>query len=558
MFATVTRPTQLLLSIALLLAFAVGLTASIVAVVDACDGRLISWLDDAYIHMAMARTLAEYSIYGLTPRAFTSASSSPLWVLALSMAYAVFGVGETIVFVLNILAAIGLLLVAAEQLSRPADTAVTLATATQGTRWQTVGGAWRVGWAIVGAIVLMLAAAPIALVLGAMEHVAHAALMLIAVDAVARRLSDTDELADSIVLYLALLALPLVRYESLWLGALAVLGGLLARQWLFTVAALLVTAIGPYLFGAISMAEGWWMLPAPILVKTGIGDLLTEGSAWTLAKFLLWYPLKRLIVYVPLLAALMAISAIVLMWAAARDRETIKRAWWIALALSLAGAWIHATFGHFGWGGRYEAYLLALFAVNLPVAMAHLAPPPRTITVRIAVLGLVVATTASGLLAHRGVVMHRDPGLAAATVWQRDFWPAEFVGETHPDDSVMAMNIGAVMWRASPALTDILALGDREVAALVLARRLDNDAVRDLAKRRDVKIAILFDGHYAQWVGGPPPFAKIATGRPVAAPEAAFSVYVIDPADAERTAAELRKFAAAHPNRVTLDFEPGR
>ncbi len=558
MFPTLTRPTWFLLSIALLLAFAAGMAAAIVAVVDACDGRLISWLDDAYIHMAMARTLAEHSVYGLTPREFASASSSPLWVLVLSMVYAVFGVGETVVFVLNILAAIGLLLVAAEQLSRPADTAVTLANAARGTRWQTVGGAWRVGWAITGAIALMLATAPIALVLGAMEHVAHAALMLIAVDAVARRLSDTDELAASFTLYLALFALPLVRYESLWLGALAVLGGLIARQWLFAVAALLVTAIGPYVFGAISMSEGWWMLPTPILVKTGLGDLLTQGSSWALAKFLLWYPLKRLIVYVPLLAALMAISAIVLVWAAARDRQTIKQAWWIALALSLVGAWIHATFGHFGWGGRYEAYLLALFCVYLPVAMAHLEPPPRAITVRAAILGLAVAAIGSGLLAHRGVVMHRDLGLAAATVWQRDYWPAQFIEETRADGSVMAMNIGALVWRASPALTDVLALGDREVAALVLARRLDNEAVRDLAKRRDVKLAILFDEYYTQWVGAPPPFTKIATGRPLAVPEAAFSIYVIDPADAERIAAELRRFAAAHPNRVRLEFEPGR
>jgi len=190
--------------------------------------------------------------------------------------------------------------------------------------------------------------------------------------------------------------------------------------------------------------------------------------------------------------------------------------------------------------------------------MAHLEPPPRAITVRGAILGLVVATIGSGLLAHRGVVMHRDPGLAAATVWQRDFWPAQFVEETRPDDSVMAMNIGALMWRAAPALTDILALGDKEVAALVLARRLDNDAVRDLAKRRDVKLAILFDGYYAEWVGGPPPFTRIAIGRPVAEPEAAFSIYVVDPADAERTAAELRKFAAAYPNRVRLEFEAGR
>lgn len=557
MFPTLTRPTQLLLSIALLLVFAAGMAMAILAVIEACNGRLISWLDDAYIHMATARTLEEHSVYGLSPREFASASSSPLWVLLLSITYTMFGVGETTAFVLNILAAIGLLLIAAEQLSRPADTAVTLANAARGTRWQTVGGTWRVGWSIAGAVALLLATAPITLALGAMEHVAHAALMLIAVDAVARRLSDSDELANGIALYLALLALPLVRYESVWLGTLAVLGGLATRQWLFALGALLATAIGPYVFGAVSVSEGWWMLPAPILVKSGIGDLLAQGSAWTFAKVLLWYPLKRLIVYVPLLAALMAIAAIVLLWTLVRDRENARRAWWIALALSLAGAWIHATFGQFGWGGRYEAYLLALFCVNLPVALANLEPPPRTVTLRAAVLALATATITSGLLAHRGVVMHRNPGLAASVVWQRDFWPAEFV-ETRPDEPVMAMNVGALMWRAGPPLTDILALGDKEVAALVLARRLDNEAVRALAERRGVKLAILFDDYYTQWVGGPPPFTRVATGRPLAAPEAAFSIYVIDPADAERTAHDLRRFAAAYPGRVTLEFEASR
>lgn len=558
MFHALTRPTQLLLSLALLLAFAAGTAMAILVIVDACDGRLISWLDDAYIHMAIARTLAEHSVYGLSPREFASASSSPLWVLLLSMTYTMVGVGETAAFVLNILAAIGLLLIAAEQLSRPADSAVSLANAAAGTRWQTVGGTWRVGWAVAGAVTLMLAAAPITLAMGAMEHVAHIALMLMGVDAVARRLSDSDELVHAIALYAILFALPLVRYESLWLGALAVLAGLATRQWLFALGALLATAIGPYVFGAVSVSEGWWMLPAPILVKSGAGDLLAQGSAWTFIKFLLWYPVKRLIVYVPLLAALMVIAAMVLAWSLVRDRENTRRAWWIALALSLAGAWIHATFGQFGWGGRYEAYLLALFAVNLPVAMAHLELPASAFTRRTAILALAIAAFTTGLIAHRGVVMHRDSGPAAATVWQRDFWPAEFVAEMQPDGSVMAMNIGALMWRASPVLTDALALGDREVAALVLSRRLDNDAIRSLADRRGVKLAILFDDYYAQWVGGRPPFTKIATGRPAVEPDFAFSIYVIDPADAERIAAELRRFHAAYPSRVRLEFEPGR
>jgi len=73
-------------------------TIAIVLIVELCrtKGHLVYALDDAYIHMAMAKNLAQHGIYGVTEYEFSSSSSSPLWTFFLAFGTSIFGVHERV------------------------------------------------------------------------------------------------------------------------------------------------------------------------------------------------------------------------------------------------------------------------------------------------------------------------------------------------------------------------------------------------------------------------------------------------------------------------------
>ena len=47
-------------------------------------GHFVYPLDDTYIAMAMAKNFAAHAVWGVTPYEFTSAASTPLYVLLLA------------------------------------------------------------------------------------------------------------------------------------------------------------------------------------------------------------------------------------------------------------------------------------------------------------------------------------------------------------------------------------------------------------------------------------------------------------------------------------------
>ena len=215
-------------------------------------GRFIYNLDDAYIHLAIAKHIARDGVYGVTPFGFSSSSSSILWPLLLAGALKLFGDREILPLLLN-LAIAGILIAVLYR------------------EW--AGGGKNPRWAF-GMLIGWLVFLPFGPILfNGMETMLQA-LTAVAFSAVAVRFLSGD--GKSSLLSLCLLAglCAAVRYEGCFVAAAVCLLMVIRGRWKAAVLIGFSAALPVVLFGAFSLSQGWSFLPNSLLIKH-------SGVAWT-------------------------------------------------------------------------------------------------------------------------------------------------------------------------------------------------------------------------------------------------------------------------------------
>lgn len=462
----------LLASLLLLLAAtAYGVRASLAAT----GGTLVYTLDDAYTHMAMARTFAVDGVWGCTPHAFGSASSSPAWVVAIALAYVVTGgVRESAPLVLNVLFA-GLALGVADRWLRRAGASAWLRLAT-----------------LVG-LVVVFPMAPMTLY--GMEHLMHGLLTLAFAGSAAWALGqppDDPAARWRDARHLAWLGAVLAasRYEGFFLvGAVCLAFGLF-RRVAQGLAIGLVSGVPALALGAASIASGSLLLPNPLVLKAG-GDAASplaalfkpigpaDWAAYHANPGLLW--------------VLVAAIAVVLV-DGVRHR-TLRRPPTLLAAFLAGGVLLHQ---HFAFSSafyvyRYDAYLLlfAVFAAGVWLAGVGQSDGAPARWRRVAAAGVVAA--AVGLLGHVRAAFVPDAEVDAASLTAREHQTlARFADAYFPGQTIVVNDIGVMAYRFSGRPLDMFGLCDIEP---VLARRTPGgytkDEVRDWAAAAHARIAIV-------------------------------------------------------------------
>lgn len=496
------------------------------------EGKLVYALDDAYIHMAMAKNLAAHGVWGVTQFEFTHSSSSPLWTLLLALGFRAVGVVESLPFVLNLLLAI-LAIYAAHRIL-----------------------AARIGWASRGLpfglllAIILFAPLPV-LVFTGQEHTLHLLATLVFVHLATRRLvvSRAERSpAESRAFWLITPLFAAIRYESLFVVLAVAILLVARRRWREAFLMSGLAALPIAIMGVIAMAEGWWFFPNSVLLKAA---LPRAGLASTLKTVTGYVALQRLVTNSHLLVLVLA----ALLFFIKRPHETESRLNRPLLFIFLLSTGLHLALAEVGWFYRYEAYLVALglmavgtaavdrFRGGIGGVLGDWRRSPHWVALGLILLIALLA------LADRGGRATLETPRATANIREQQYQMGRFLREHYPGASVALNDIGAANFLGEIHCVDLAGIASMEVARHIRAGTGELAVRERLLQERGVAIAIV----YPSWFQIPPtwiPCGSWTMRNNIVNGGVTVTLYALQESAEAGLLANLRSFAARLPATV--------
>ncbi|HEV2492776.1 MAG TPA: hypothetical protein VG204_06845 [Terriglobia bacterium] len=495
--------------------------------------------------MAIAKNLAAYGVWGVTPYQFSSSSSSIIWPLLLSLIYRLFGPHETAPLILNVLFA-------------------TLTLWVAHSLWRRLG--LPPGYALFGLLGMIFLTPLPPLVLFGMEHVLQVvvtiAFVYLAAGEIAREGGDSE---GSTWLW-ALAALgTLVRYEALFVALPVCLLFLLRRRWRYAFGLGAATLMPVVVYGAVALAHGWSWLPTSILLKGNVSSMFRGrgiGSGLILTAIPNYGIAGWSLRTAHVLSLVLALLVLFVLWFY-KERRFWKRSG-IMVAIFVVASVLHLRFaGVFALSGfaRYEAYLLALgIFVAVAAGYDYTAKCPRPTVQLPTIIEVGAACVIFFPIApmwHIAFYALKGVPSASRNIYEQDYQMGLFLGRFYRGVPVAVNDIGAVSYLGDTRVVDLQGLANLDVAKERSKGFLSEKQIDQLTKANGVRIAILYDrlfgnGQIAR-EGLPPEWVKVGEWRisnNVICWDDRVSFFAVDPSEKTRLIEALRQFARQLPADV--------
>ena len=494
-------------------------------------------LDDAYIHMAIAKNFAVHGVWGVTPYHFSSSSSSLLWTSLLALLYKLFGVGVWQPLFLNLLAG-ALLLVGVDWILQREE----------------VGASIRV---LALLAILFFMSMP-TLSLTGQEHILHTLIsvlfLYLSADRLARDSGRSTWPGAALLLLAALLTA--ARYEGMFLVFSVGLIYAARRKWLpaalLGVASLLPIAI----YGLISLSKGWYFFPNSVLLK---GKTLELNNFRAIVKSTLLF-VQNLDQTSYLLILIIAASAFIYFSVTKRaaTADGIAQRWRVIRYMSIAFILTTLLQTQFAVVGpmtlyRYDAYLVASGIVIAALGFSALDIKWRWQEWASSLTLLTVAVFVLLPFLERGGHALLNTPLAARNIYEQQYQMGQFARMFYRGQGVAANDIGAINFYGDIRGFDLWGLATLEVAQARRNHAYNTDAIDRMTRERDVKIAIVYDAWFTKYGGLPDGWIKAGEWTQpenVLSGINTVSIYAVYPDEIDALVSHLQDYAPHLPPAI--------
>jgi hypothetical protein len=485
--------------------------------------------------MAMAKNLVLHGVWGVSKYEFASSSSSIIWTLLLTFSYLVFGVNEWIPFLLNIIFG-SLVIISSYFILRKFNI--------------------KTGYIflILTALIFITPLPP--LMFTGLEHVLHIWISILFVYYASVELVLKKSRKKNLVC-LALLALflPLVRYEGIVLVAAASALFLLRGRWLISILFFIVSFVPIYIFGIISINNGWSFFPNSLLLKGSFPDVTSFSGFINFLGFLLnmFIPPRYL-----LPTAVNAVVVFLILFLFFRKRESkllnLKTSYMaILFAVNVA---LYTVYSKSGWSYRYQSFLIALGIVIISIVFfEHIFVNFRKYIFFKAGLSVIFVLVPAMYFAYSGYTLLMKTPVSTTNIYEQQYQMGLFLKNYYEGKSVALNDIGACNYFADIKCLDLWGLSNLEISKKRRGGSFTEADIRESAKKYDTDIAILYDSWFSEGNSTILPREWIKTGEwkiqnNVIAGDDEISFYSVKPGEETNLISNLKSYSKLLPDGV--------
>lgn len=414
-------------------------------------------IDDAYIHLAIAKNFAQHSVWGMTKYQFSSSSSSPFFTLLLSFFMFIFGNNDLIPLIINLLLSFLSIYFLNKYYSSYFKSCKKV---------------------IVASLITVFFSLLYLQVLLGMEHVLQVLLFIVNINYFQRWIAKDFKCKNcEFWFYGTLLLMGLVRFESMFYFVALAFVFFLLKQTRKGILVLLFGFVPIAIFCFFNYQASGYFFPYSVVVKgTTInfhGDYLGQITYFIKNKLLLNRSFYKL-GFFPLLM----VCVLVFKNRKSYNFSEIIQNNFLLISFSITMI-LHTLFASFKGFFRYESYLMVAFAMCLiPKIQAFFNTDFTSEFKKGKIIGLCILANLF-LMFYKVFLANDFLWNGGKDIYEQQIQTAKFLKKYDNNAKVVANDIGAICYFTDIHLFDIAGLGSKEMISF----NKGNSSFSDLAEK---------------------------------------------------------------------------